>query len=147
MPKKPTFDELWELVAGDKADEVQAILDEHPECVDMEDEDGWTLLHYVANNDKRLRVLKILIDYKAAVGKQDNNGDTPLHNAAYYGSVTAAQFLLNHGADPNIKNKYGETPADRARGRNKTEVAEMIEVRSRSTPPPHTHTPTPTPRP
>ena len=36
MPPKPSFNNLVNLISWDKVDKIQAILDEHPECVDME---------------------------------------------------------------------------------------------------------------
>jgi uncharacterized protein len=46
----------------------------------------------------------------------DVNGDTALHAIAYYGWVRVGQWLLDHGADINAKNKKGETPLRVAQG-------------------------------
>lgn len=37
-------------------------------------------------------------------------GWTPLHYAAEHGLVDVATWLLNHGADPNIRDNHGQTP-------------------------------------
>jgi len=37
-------------------------------------------------------------------------GETPLHYAATYGSVESVRILLDHGADPNARNRSGATP-------------------------------------
>ncbi len=42
--------------------------------------------------------------------KRDTYQRTPLHSAARYGALTAAQFLLERGADPNVKDESGNTP-------------------------------------
>ena len=42
-----------------------------------------------------------------ATGQAD--GATPLMTAAVLGRIDYAKFLLDHGADPNIRNKRGET--------------------------------------
>ena len=35
-------------------------------------------------------------------------GRTPLHYSAWNGHVTEAKYLIDHGADVNIKDSYGE---------------------------------------
>lgn len=37
-------------------------------------------------------------------------GETPLHRAAAYADVRTIQFLLDHGADKEIKDIHGDTP-------------------------------------
>lgn len=37
-------------------------------------------------------------------------GETPLHRAAAYGSITAIQMLLKAGAEPSMKDANGDTP-------------------------------------
>src|SRR5690242_8365961 len=46
------------------------------------------------------------------INTQDpGNGDTALHIVVKRGDVTYTRFLLQHGADPNVRNKQGQTPA------------------------------------
>lgn len=40
----------------------------------------------------------------------DDDGMTPLGISAYYANVDACKYILDHGGNPNIKNKYGQTP-------------------------------------
>ena len=58
-----------------------------------------------------------------AVTQTDTNGTTALHAVAYYGWVKMTQWLLDHGAEINAKNKKGETPLRIAQG---TVVANML---------------------
>ena len=37
-------------------------------------------------------------------------GETPLHRAAAYQSRETIQLLLDHGADPSLKDARGESP-------------------------------------
>jgi ankyrin repeat protein len=41
------------------------------------------------------------------VNDKDNEGSTPMHNAAYKGNVDCIQLLLDAGADPNIPDNFG----------------------------------------
>ena len=46
------------------------------------------------------------------VNSQDpGSGDTALHMVVRRGDTTYTRFLLQHGADPNIRNNQGDTPA------------------------------------
>eukprot|EP00955_Chlamydomonas_euryale_P091501 364630-Chlamydomonas_euryale.AAC.12 len=44
----------------------------------------------------------------------DEDGDTPLHNAARGNHVDIVTLLLSSGADPNMRNTSGNTPAQEA---------------------------------
>lgn len=56
-----------------------------------------------------------LIDNGADVTVADEEGDTPLHNAARIGDLELIGLLLERGADPRARNNHGQTPADIAR--------------------------------
>lgn len=61
------------------------------------------------------RNIEILIANGAEVNAIGDIGNTPLHSAALFGKVTVAEKLLELGADPDLKNEFGETAADVAR--------------------------------
>lgn len=44
----------------------------------------------------------------------DEDGDTPLHNAARGNHVAVIRLLLAHGADPKAQNGEGNLPEDEA---------------------------------
>ncbi|XP_023649836.1 BRCA1-associated RING domain protein 1 isoform X2 [Paramormyrops kingsleyae] len=46
--------------------------------------------------------------------KRNHKGETPLHLAAIKGDVKAVEELLDHGADPNLKDHAGWTPLHEA---------------------------------
>jgi len=54
--------------------------------------------------------IRLLLDAGAKVDAVDEEGDTPLHEAARLGSVRGAELLVARGAKANVKNKAGETP-------------------------------------
>lgn len=45
---------------------------------------------------------------------QDKYGNTPLHNAAFYGSIKIIDLLIDSGAQVNQQNLYGDTPLHNA---------------------------------
>ena len=51
-----------------------------------------------------------LLQNKANINAQDQNGWTPLYFACYYGKTENVHVLLNSNADPNIHNNDNESP-------------------------------------
>ena len=91
---------------------VQMLLD-HGAAVDAKDGEGRTPLHWAAGEiEEDAGVIEELLARGAAVNAQDKDGDTPLHTAVANGHVAVVKTLLNHKADPTIKNAKGETPLD-----------------------------------
>lgn len=79
--------------------------------------------HTTAN---MLSTLEDMINNGANLNSLNVNGETPLHKGKFdhhvfdsiateVGNTEAIKFLLQCGANPNIKNKRGETPADIAK--------------------------------
>jgi len=60
--------------------------------------------------------LKVLVASGADVNAQDEHGNTALHGAAARGADQIIQFLVEHGAKLNVKNKQDRTPLDLAMG-------------------------------
>ena len=93
------------------SDKVEEWLDEHEdERVLPESTTGSTEAHR-AVQDHKTKELSIILSEKAhLVNAKDENGWTPLHEAARTGSVDAFQILIEKGADVNAKTEYGESP-------------------------------------
>ena len=72
--------------------------------------ESYSPLHYAARNNIG-KLAEMLLQYGAdASVKTDEDEMTPLHLAVVYGSVHAAQVLLEHGVDVEATNKVGKTP-------------------------------------
>lgn len=56
----------------------------------------------------------------------EETGNTLLHQAAGNGYLSVVQYLLAEGADPTVRNKILQTPADLARALNRTDVEEAL---------------------
>jgi ankyrin repeat protein len=54
-------------------------------------------------------MLRTALDHGEAVDRV-HRGYTALHWAIFYGRESVASYLLEHGADPNIPDRDGETP-------------------------------------
>jgi len=58
--------------------------------------------------------------------REDDYGATPLDAVAEYGYSEIVEFLLEHGADPNIRDKYGSTPLLYAAMFGNSKVVEVL---------------------
>jgi ankyrin repeat protein len=52
-----------------------------------------------------------LVKRGADINDQNSMGETPLHSAVEARSLEGVRFLLDHGADPTVKNDDGRTPS------------------------------------
>lgn len=79
------------------------------------DKHGNTPLHISARHRAKKApsgVVEFLLEQQLAVNSRAPDGRTPLHLAAGSGNVHALRVLLEHGADPTLKNGKGMTPLD-----------------------------------
>mmetsp|Transcript_34615 Transcript_34615/g.35299 ORF Transcript_34615/g.35299 Transcript_34615/m.35299 type:complete len:176 (+) Transcript_34615:191-718(+) len=89
---------------------------------------GWTLLHRAAENGHS-HICEILIDKGAHIDERSGWGWlTPLHLALSNGFVDTALLLFSNGANPDLTNKYKETPVDFARRKGLNDVALEFEA-------------------
>lgn len=66
------------------------------------------IIQYAENND--LSSLMQSVQNGANINQMDPGGFTALHISAWNGYIDILQFLLNEGADPNIRSLAGSTP-------------------------------------
>ena len=103
----------------------------HPGSVNANSFDGWTPLHLASFFGHR-DAAKVLIDAGAAVGAVSRNSlqNTPLHAAAAGRHVEVALLLLEHGADPSIKDAGDYTALSIAEENRLADVIDAIGRRS-----------------
>ena len=68
---------------------------------------GNTPLHFASSENKEF--VQFLISSGASINAQNDEGNTPLHNALISQKEENAEILRQAGADPKIKNIYGKT--------------------------------------
>ncbi|GAM43858.1 hypothetical protein TCE0_060r19013 [Talaromyces pinophilus] len=93
----------------------------HKDCFDR------GMLHGAACNG-RSEIIEILLEFDPTldINMQDVNGKTTLHDVARLGYEGTAKVLLDHGADPTIKDKFGRTPIRIAREVNHSEILQLL---------------------
>lgn len=82
-------------------------------------------------DDVRLEMVNALLEHGVDVNAQNLNGQTALHEAvASYngeqGSDRLLSILLDHGANPNLKDRWGHTPLTSAASRDYQPVVAML---------------------
>jgi len=68
----------------------------------------------------RTRLMSIILDVGACDVNvaREKDGCTALHIAEYKGHTDMVEFLRARSADPSVRNKWGETPAEAAAGKH-----------------------------
>ena len=78
----------------------------------VEDSDKRSMLHHIALNPNAnsLAITEFLVEKGLEVNAQDSDGNTPLHLALSPFQRDVAKYLIDSGADPDIKNWKGISP-------------------------------------
>lgn len=61
-----------------------------------------------------MKLVKLLLYFKAEIGIRDRNHATPLHNAAIKGHTDVVKVLIGAGAKCSLKDKDGYNALDLA---------------------------------
>ena len=92
------------------------------------DRAGRTPVHYAALEGDAARALQF-IDAGYDVNEPDGNGFTPLHFAAQRHALEVTRVLLEHGADIDTVNRFGNSPLLVAMSSSKGRTEEIILLR------------------
>jgi len=93
--------------------EVEFLRNEIVEGGDVNEQDpdqGWTALHVACSKGFYDLVVEMVDNQGAKVNVQNIQGTTPLFHACQAGSKRIVQFLIEHGADPNLGREGGWKP-------------------------------------
>uniref|UniRef100_A0AAY4E9Z6 Protein phosphatase 1, regulatory subunit 16A n=1 Tax=Denticeps clupeoides TaxID=299321 RepID=A0AAY4E9Z6_9TELE len=90
--------------------DIQSLI-ENGKDLNLQDEQGATLLHIAAANGYA-SVGELLLEHRVPVEDKDNDGWTPLHAASCWSQIQMVELLVAHGANLNAKSALDETPLD-----------------------------------
>ncbi len=102
---------------------VAKLLVQYGADVNASDDNQMTPLYNSAGRD--FKMVKTLIELGADVNKHQPNG-VALHNAVSWESTEIVEFLLAHGAKPNIADDEGQTPLFFAASAENLEIAKLL---------------------
>jgi hypothetical protein len=90
--------------------------------------EGKTELHIAAGNPDLTTLVDIMLGEKTkAINKKDLEGNTPLHEAAYYGCLESAKLLCDAHSNVNAHNNNGETPLFKAQYQNNQALINLLQ--------------------
>jgi uncharacterized protein len=118
---------LWHAAYNGHIDVVKFLLHAG---LDIDKHGGKAL--QIASSRGNLEVVQLLVEEKANINYQVFNknktdlSNTPLHYAALYGYLPIVRFLLEKGANPVLKNYYGERPYSWAKRQKYNVIMELI---------------------
>ena len=115
-------------VSRGSAPEAITVLIKAGADVNAKSNDGFTPLLTAAKDNKNPEVITILVEAEADVNAKNKDGKTPLMLAADYNTNPEAIIttLLQHGADPRIKDNTGKMAIDYARNNEKLKNTEAL---------------------
>jgi ankyrin repeat protein len=73
-----------------------------------------------------LKMVRILISYRADLNKRDSQGNTPLVYAVRKNRLQTAEILIKNGARPNTGNRMGETPLELASREGNGDMVKLL---------------------
>lgn len=76
---------------------------------------GWAA-NYSTTAPTRMDAVQFCLSLGENLNEQDKLGYTALHGAAFVGDLKLIQYLADHGARTDVRNKAGDTVADAANG-------------------------------
>lgn len=117
---------------GEHPEEIQRLLALGAD-INIQNYKGKTGLHCAAKAGF-LKVINLLIENGAIVDAADNDGETPLFEAIRSTikngekQRSALEALLIKGANPNVKNRKGQTPLQVAKRMRRAEAGRIVEL-------------------
>ena len=102
--------------------QLQSLVDE----ADVIDSFGWTSLHKASRGLSSVSLREQLELDCSLINHLDVHGQAPLHLAVRAGSIHAVEVLIDHGANPNQRDKFGRSPLYDASLKDNAQVAKVL---------------------
>ncbi|KOO32592.1 hypothetical protein Ctob_010291 [Chrysochromulina tobinii] len=116
---------VWEAARDGKEAELTRLIGLGGN-VNWRDEDGRTGLLWASRYGHEGCVRLLLAAEAIEVNAKDIYDYTALHNAAIHGRLAIAKRLLEGGADPTLRTKFGKTAIDSARENGESEIVALL---------------------
>lgn len=107
----PNLRDDFEYTAIHLARSVDAIklLLQHNADIHIKTNDGCTVLHSMAAWGNSNKCIEYFIEQGLDINETDMGGNTPLHTALFRNNIECVKFLIDNGANTEIKNNRGYT--------------------------------------
>ena len=120
------YSEAKALLDSNKLEELKSLINEFPSLADENDEVGMTLLMSAAESGN-LEAVEMLLDMGSDPHRCETvYGDSALLIASKKGYELVVRALFARGADPEVRNKFGNTPLIAAVKEKKNKVIERL---------------------
>lgn len=121
---------LMGAARGARLDMIRFLLSKGAQAA-RADKRGFTALHWtvaqpVSDFSSQVACVCALLDAGAAPNAQNEDGITPLMNAAWFGDLDSVRELLRRRADPMIRDNKGKTARDLAFEKGHKDVVEVL---------------------
>jgi ankyrin repeat protein len=121
---------LMGAARGERLDVIRFLLS-HGGQAALADRRGYTALHWVvaqpvADASRQVACLRALLDAGADPNARNEEGLTPLMNAAWFGCHDSVRELLGCGADPVMRDSKGRSARDLASERGHKELEDLL---------------------
>jgi ankyrin repeat protein len=124
--KKISQDPIMEAIFEENSEELKKLVTSAHDRIQKKDALGFSYLHLAAGVGNP-ELIEILIAAGLSVNtKLGKKQSTPAHSAVSWSKVASLKVLLKHGADLNLTNADGKTPADLAMELRNPEVLEFF---------------------
>lgn len=122
--KKSYVNDIFEICASQDAKILNHYLNNQPDQINVENEDGLNPLNYCAKNGFIIP-LKTLIQ-RGANPNTRSNGKTALHYACKFGHYDVAKYLIKNGVRVDVLTEKGQTPLHFACKHNQPLMASFL---------------------